>query len=234
MPYAGIYQFTEGRPNPDHEALRSLFLDAVDLPTAETIVEHLQASTAPLAVAQLRVLGGAMARVPADATAFAHRQQRIMAAVGAIWGACRGDGRPRGLGRRVRGGVAPGRPGRVRQLRRRRGPSAGPGGLPGIDLGPPGRGQTPLRPHQPVPTQPEHPTGAPASRAVRASPLDLQIHAHHRLVDAGGLTGWSWGHSLRLHGSVTDDRCRPWLSRARCGGAAGSWEAFVPPVRTIG
>jgi FAD/FMN-containing dehydrogenase len=85
MPYAGIYQFTEGRHNPDHEALRSLFLDAVDLPTAETIVEHLQAATAPLAVAQLRVLGGAMARVPADATAFVHRQQRIMAAVGAIW-----------------------------------------------------------------------------------------------------------------------------------------------------
>ena len=26
-----------------------------------------------MAVAQLRVLGGAMARVPADATAFAHR-----------------------------------------------------------------------------------------------------------------------------------------------------------------
>ena len=29
--------------------------------------------------AQLRVLGGAMARVPADATAFAHRSRRIMA-----------------------------------------------------------------------------------------------------------------------------------------------------------
>jgi hypothetical protein len=84
MPYAGIYQFTEGRPNPDHEALRSRFLDAIDLPTAETIVEHLQAGTAPMAVAQLRVLGGAMARVPADATAFAHRR-RILAAVAAVW-----------------------------------------------------------------------------------------------------------------------------------------------------
>jgi FAD/FMN-containing dehydrogenase len=85
MPYPEIYQFTEGRPNPDHEALRSLFLDAVDLPTAEVVVDHLQASTAPLAVAQLRVLGGAMARVPADATAFAHRGRRIMAAIGAVW-----------------------------------------------------------------------------------------------------------------------------------------------------
>jgi hypothetical protein len=85
MPYAGIYQFTEGRPNPDHEALRSRFLDAIDLPTAETIVEHLQAGTAPMAVAQLRVLGGAMARGPADATAFAHRRRRILAAVAAVW-----------------------------------------------------------------------------------------------------------------------------------------------------
>jgi FAD/FMN-containing dehydrogenase len=84
MPYPEIYRFTEG-PGPDHEAARSLFLDAVDEATAETIVERLRASTAPLAVAQLRVLGGAMARVPADATAFAHRGRRIMAALGAVW-----------------------------------------------------------------------------------------------------------------------------------------------------
>jgi FAD/FMN-containing dehydrogenase len=85
MPYPEIYQFTEGGPGPDHEAARSLFLDAVDGPTAETIVAHLRASTAPLAVAQLRALGGAMARVPADATAFAHRGRRVMAALGAVW-----------------------------------------------------------------------------------------------------------------------------------------------------
>jgi FAD/FMN-containing dehydrogenase len=84
MPYPEIYQFTEG-PGPDHEAAASLFLDAVDAATAATIVERLRASTAPLAVAQLRVLGGAMARVPADATAFAHRGRRVMAALGAVW-----------------------------------------------------------------------------------------------------------------------------------------------------
>jgi hypothetical protein len=36
-------------------------------------------------VAQLRVLGGAMARVPGGATAFAHRQRRVMAALGAVY-----------------------------------------------------------------------------------------------------------------------------------------------------
>jgi len=38
-----------------------------------------------MAVAQIRVLGGAMARVPAEATAFAHRKRQIMAAVGAVY-----------------------------------------------------------------------------------------------------------------------------------------------------
>jgi FAD/FMN-containing dehydrogenase len=38
-----------------------------------------------MAVAQLRVLGGAMARVPAEATAFAHRGRRIMVALGAVY-----------------------------------------------------------------------------------------------------------------------------------------------------
>ena len=57
----------------------------VDGGVAEAIVHHLQASSAQMAVAQIRVLGGAMARVPAEATAFAHRTRQIMAAVGAVY-----------------------------------------------------------------------------------------------------------------------------------------------------
>jgi FAD/FMN-containing dehydrogenase len=52
---------------------------------AERIVERLEASDASTRVVQLRVLGGAMARVPADATAFAHRASRIMAVVAAFY-----------------------------------------------------------------------------------------------------------------------------------------------------
>ena len=66
--------------------------------TAETIVDRIEGSTAPMAVAQLRVLGGAMARVPADATAFAHRGRRIMANVAAIYAAPRGAAEPRRRG----------------------------------------------------------------------------------------------------------------------------------------
>ncbi|HEV2917934.1 MAG TPA: BBE domain-containing protein, partial [Actinomycetota bacterium] len=67
------------------ESARSMFLDGFDGAAAATVVEHLRASTAPMAVAQLRVLGGAMARVPAAATAFAHRDRPIMAGVGCVY-----------------------------------------------------------------------------------------------------------------------------------------------------
>jgi len=62
-----------------------MFLDTVDLRVAETIVDYLQASDATMRVAQLRALGGAMARVPVDATAFAHRKSRIMVNVAAFY-----------------------------------------------------------------------------------------------------------------------------------------------------
>ena len=77
MPYADIYP----PEDPDYRPKainRTLFLDRVDLETATLIVDRLNASDATMRVAQLRVLGGAMARVPADATAFAHRASKIM------------------------------------------------------------------------------------------------------------------------------------------------------------
>ena len=64
---------------------RTLFMDSVDRRVAELILEHLESSTAMMRVTQLRVLGGAMARVPVDATAFAHRRSRIMANVAALY-----------------------------------------------------------------------------------------------------------------------------------------------------
>jgi FAD/FMN-containing dehydrogenase len=82
QPYPEIY-------GPEHAgppivAMNTMFLDDVDDGVAEAILGHLESSTAQLAAVQLRVLGGAMARVPADATAFAHRSRRIMALVAAL------------------------------------------------------------------------------------------------------------------------------------------------------
>jgi len=66
-------------------ASRNMFVDTFDRHMAETILDHLKQSTAMMSAAQVRVLGGAMARVPAQATAFAHRQRRIMLNVAAMY-----------------------------------------------------------------------------------------------------------------------------------------------------
>jgi hypothetical protein len=57
---------------------RNMFIDHVDRPVAALILDQLGASDATMRAAQLRVLGGAIARVPADATAYAHRAKKIM------------------------------------------------------------------------------------------------------------------------------------------------------------
>jgi len=84
MSYPEIYPPEEGMYHPIAVG-RTMFLDQIDRSVAETILHYLPTSTGTMAVAQLRVLGGAMARVPADATAFAHRSSRIMVNVAALY-----------------------------------------------------------------------------------------------------------------------------------------------------
>ena len=84
MRYPEIYPPEEGGYHPTAVA-HTMFVDQIDRAVAETIVEYLQDSDAAMRVAQLRVLGGAMARVPVDATAFAHRQSRIMVNLAAFY-----------------------------------------------------------------------------------------------------------------------------------------------------
>ncbi len=84
MPYPEIYPPEAVGYHPT-AVTRTMFVDTIDRQVAETIVGYLQASDAPMRVAQLRVLGGAMARVPSEATAFAHRGSRIMVNIAAFY-----------------------------------------------------------------------------------------------------------------------------------------------------
>jgi FAD/FMN-containing dehydrogenase len=81
MPYPGIYDFTAEGGKPGPGVTRSLMLDELDDETIDLILERVNAPSAPAAITELRVLGGAMARVPADATAFAHRDARVLFAL---------------------------------------------------------------------------------------------------------------------------------------------------------
>jgi FAD/FMN-containing dehydrogenase len=73
--YAGLL---EGGPQGGIVATAgTFFADGVDTAVAEHVLAELESSDAMIRAVQLRVLGGAIADVPADATAFAHRDAAI-------------------------------------------------------------------------------------------------------------------------------------------------------------
>jgi FAD/FMN-containing dehydrogenase len=82
--YPEMYEGPEG-PRAAFDAGTNVLTDAFAPAAAETILEHLETATAPMAGVQLRVLGGAMARVPEDATAFAHRKANVMMNIAAMY-----------------------------------------------------------------------------------------------------------------------------------------------------
>jgi FAD/FMN-containing dehydrogenase len=56
-------------------------LDDLDDETIDTILERVVAPTSPSAITEIRVLGGAISRVAPDATAYAHRDARVLLAL---------------------------------------------------------------------------------------------------------------------------------------------------------
>ena len=153
MPYTEMYQ-------PEDESYRPLavdhifYMNSVDAEMAQTIIDRLDASDAPLRAAQLRVLGGAIARVPADATAYAHRDKKIMAiAVTFFEGE---DDLPRRLAWLDETVAAMDqRPGRVCEFRSSRRRSVRPLRIPGRHVRATGTDQGPVRPREHLPPQRE-------------------------------------------------------------------------------
>jgi FAD/FMN-containing dehydrogenase len=78
-----IYERPEG-PRPAIDGGTNVLVDGLVPGAGETILDHLETSTAQIPAAQLRVLGGAMARVPDDATAFGYRGAKLMVNVAAM------------------------------------------------------------------------------------------------------------------------------------------------------
>ncbi|HRC62168.1 MAG TPA: FAD-binding oxidoreductase [Dehalococcoidia bacterium] len=76
MPYNALFEFLREPTRPGlYSSTRSSFMRTVE----DGLIEALIAEVPPaMSIAQIRVLGGAMARVPAHATAFAHRDKPYM------------------------------------------------------------------------------------------------------------------------------------------------------------
>jgi FAD/FMN-containing dehydrogenase len=90
-PYPQIYL----PEDPDYRPIatsRTSFVDSIEPGAIDTIFDRIEAARPRIRVAQIRALGGAMARVPDDATAFAHRRSRFMVTAAAL--SDRPDDRP--------------------------------------------------------------------------------------------------------------------------------------------
>jgi FAD/FMN-containing dehydrogenase len=83
MRYPELYEGPE--PEAQLASGANFFGDSLEPGGAEAILEQLPQSTAMMKAVQLRVLGGALARVPADATAFPHRGHRLFVNVAAMY-----------------------------------------------------------------------------------------------------------------------------------------------------
>jgi len=84
MRYPEIYEDGEP-PHPAAMSVRSVFSDALTVEDAGAAIDALTSATADMNVLQIRVLGGALARVPDDATAFGHRNRAMILNVAAAY-----------------------------------------------------------------------------------------------------------------------------------------------------
>ena len=79
-PYSSLYAPEDREFMKLMFSVRQRFVDRIGLDEAAKLVQKVEQSDAIFRVGEIRVLGGAFSRVPETATAFAHRNSRIMTA----------------------------------------------------------------------------------------------------------------------------------------------------------
>jgi FAD/FMN-containing dehydrogenase len=77
-PYSSLYQLAPAEGDHSSATIRSRFISRFGVEEARQMIEDVARGEAPIKAGQVRALGGAFARVPVDATAFAHRKARFM------------------------------------------------------------------------------------------------------------------------------------------------------------
>lgn len=86
LPYAALQSMLDaGAPAGLQNYWKSSFLEAPGDAAIEVMVEHAARARSPLSQVHLHLLGGAMARVPQDATAFAHRDAAFAMNIVGMW-----------------------------------------------------------------------------------------------------------------------------------------------------
>jgi FAD/FMN-containing dehydrogenase len=85
MPYPAIFELTADAGERAPLAVRALLLDELTDGAIDAIVTGAPDAPSPMAMTQIRVLGGAVSRVPSDATAYAHRDKGVLVAALTIY-----------------------------------------------------------------------------------------------------------------------------------------------------
>ncbi|HMQ34007.1 MAG TPA: FAD-binding oxidoreductase [Chloroflexaceae bacterium] len=85
MPYPAIYDLTAEAAGPHGKAIRSMFADQFSDAALDAVLAAMERASSPYSVVEFRALGGALARVGAAETAFAHRERRYFFAIIGLW-----------------------------------------------------------------------------------------------------------------------------------------------------
>ncbi len=85
LPYPALFEMTKMGETHRPQAIRAGFMTAIDDAALDAIVDAVGHATSPFGAVMLRVLGGAIARVPAEAAAFSHRDKPIYFGVSNAW-----------------------------------------------------------------------------------------------------------------------------------------------------
>ena len=146
-------------PHGWHRYWKSVELPPLTDGAIDTLVDHTSRITSPRSYTIILQLGGALGRVPEDATAFSQRDATHNVVINAVWTEDDPEREPaHRLGARLlRRPAAPRARPRLRQLPRRRGADRVRQAYGDREVRPAGRAQARLRPDQLLPPQPEHP-----------------------------------------------------------------------------
>jgi FAD/FMN-containing dehydrogenase len=85
MPYPALYEFTAEAAERHGNSIRSLFQREISDDCIDKLIAAIPKGTALMNMVQIRGLGGAFAKVPAERTAFSDRDARYLTAVIAVW-----------------------------------------------------------------------------------------------------------------------------------------------------
>ncbi|MGH2618865.1 MAG: BBE domain-containing protein, partial [Thermomicrobiales bacterium] len=84
-PYPALFDLTTMAAARRPQAIRAGFMHDIDETTIDTMLDAVSHATSPFSMVLLRVLGGEIARVPAEATAFSHRDKSLYFAIQNGW-----------------------------------------------------------------------------------------------------------------------------------------------------